>query len=98
MVASDRPVEQTNRDANKRVVVTSPKGQFHITSFIYRSRGNVPISESRRWGFQKNGLYELQIFSEVADHPVVLSNRPPAIIFQNVTKMSKFQSLLKNRL
>ena len=28
MVASDRPVEQTNRDANKRVVVTSPKGQF----------------------------------------------------------------------
>ena len=30
MVASDRPVEQTNRDANKRVVVTSPKGKIHI--------------------------------------------------------------------
>ena len=29
MVASDRPVEQTNRDANKRVVVTSPKGHFN---------------------------------------------------------------------
>merc|ERR1711936_993749 len=31
MVASDRPVEQTNRDANKRVVVTSPKGSSLIS-------------------------------------------------------------------
>ena len=48
MVASDRPVEQTNRDANKRVVVTSPKGQFSYCHHLFIEAEGGPMCQFQR--------------------------------------------------
>merc|ERR1719458_264122 len=47
MVASDRPVEQTNRDANKRVVVTSPKGSSLISHSLSWTNHKAPLQQGR---------------------------------------------------
>merc|ERR1712083_357747 len=47
MVASDRPVEQTNRDANKRVVVTSPKGSSMISHSLSWTNHKAPLQQGR---------------------------------------------------
>ena len=48
MVASDRPVEQTNRDANKRVVVTSPKGWLQ-----FKAKKQANNLNQINWHFDK---------------------------------------------